>query len=305
MQKWEKLGSIFNVVSNNDWMVSHAAVPTVEPLGGDRFRVYFGTRNSNNEASIGYFEIDINDPRRIENISTTPVLPPGELGTFDDSGVLPSWFIERDGRRYLYYTGWNLGVTVAFRNFIGLAVARGTSSFARFSRAPIADRDDYDPFFFTNPCILHEDGKWKMWYLSTVKWTRENGSAKHYYHIKYDESPDGIHWKRRPEVAIDFHYDNEYAISRPCVIKDGNLYLMWYSYRASPKGETYRIGYAESSDGRRWTRKDDEVLLTPSEDGWDSEMIEYPYVFDHRGKRYMLYNGNGFGRTGVGLAVLE
>jgi hypothetical protein len=34
-------------------------------------------------------------------------------------------------------------------------------------------------------------------------------------------------------------------------------------------------------------------------------MIEYPFVFDHGGARYMLYNGNGYGRSGVGLAVLE
>jgi hypothetical protein len=27
-------------------------------------------------------------------------------------------------------------------------------------------------------------------------------------------------------------------------------------------------------------------------------------VFDHKGERYMLYNGNGYGQTGFGLAVL-
>jgi hypothetical protein len=35
-----------------------------------------------------------------------------------------------------------------------------------------------------------------------------------------------------------------------------------------------------------------------------SEMIQYPFVFDHDGERYMLYNGNGYGRTRVGLAVM-
>ncbi len=33
-------------------------------------------------------------------------------------------------------------------------------------------------------------------------------------------------------------------------------------------------------------------------------MIEYAHVFDHAGTRYMLYNGNGYGKTGVGLATL-
>ncbi len=40
-------------------------------------------------------------------------------------------------------------------------------------------------------------------------------------------------------------------------------------------------------------------------DGWDSEMIDYPFDFDHKGHRYMLYNGNGYGKTGFWLAVLE
>lgn len=35
------------------------------------------------------------------------------------------------------------------------------------------------------------------------------------------------------------------------------------------------------------------------------EMVEYPFVFDHKGQRLMLYNGNGFGRTGFGLAFQE
>jgi len=34
-------------------------------------------------------------------------------------------------------------------------------------------------------------------------------------------------------------------------------------------------------------------------------MVEYPFVFDHKGGRYMLYNGNGYGRTGFGIAVLD
>ena len=34
-------------------------------------------------------------------------------------------------------------------------------------------------------------------------------------------------------------------------------------------------------------------------------MVCYPYVFEYNDKLYMLYNGNGYGKTGIGLAVLE
>ena len=80
---------------------------------------------------------------------------------------------------------------------------------------------------------------------------------------------------------------------------------MWYSYRANGKIDTYRIGYAESLDSRNWRRKDQLANIDISVSGWDSEMICYPSVFKLNSKTYMLYNGNGYGKTGFGLAILE
>jgi len=84
-------------------------------------------------------------------------------------------------------------------------------------------------------------------------------------------------------------------------VKDDGLYKMWYSHR----GQSYRIGYAESANGIEWERKDAHSGIDVSESGWDSEMIEYPYVFENEGTHYMLYNGDGYGRTGIGLAVFD
>ena len=75
---------------------------------------------------------------------------------------------------------------------------------------------------------------------------------------------------------------------------------MWFCAR----GSAYRIYYAESDDGLTWQRRD-EPDLTVSESGWDNEMVEYPFVFDHDGDRYMLYAGNTFGKTGFGLAIRD
>jgi len=66
------------------------------------------------------------------------------------------------------------------------------------------------------------------------------------------------------------------------------------------------MGYAESVDGISFERMDHVLTgLAPSPSGWDSEMIEYPCVINHKGTYYMFYNGNDYGRDGVGLAVLE
>ena len=45
--------------------------------------------------------------------------------------------------------------------------------------------------------------------------------------------------------------------------------------------------------------------LTTSVDGWDSEMLEYASVKKYKNKYYMIYNGNGFGKTGFGYAIEE
>ncbi len=82
---------------------------------------------------------------------------------------------------------------------------------------------------------------------------------------------------------------------------ENGKYRLWYSYR----GDTYRIGYAESENGTHWQRLDDLVGIDPSPSGWDSEMIEYPFIFDFNNKRYLLYNGNDYGKTGIGIAILE
>ena len=300
--RWIKTGRIFEPPGQLPWVASHAAVPIPYHLGGDYFRIYFSGRESLNRAQLGYIEIDMKEPSRALAWSEEPSLRVGNVGNFDDSGAMGDWIVTRGEELYLYYTGWNRGVTVPFRNSIGLAISRdGGRSFVRPYDGPILDRQIYDPCFLGNACVRVEGKKWKMWYVSGLRWEVQGDALKHYYHIKYAESADGIQWDRRGTICLDFKNEDEYVISRPCVIQEGGIYKMWYSYR----GKSYRIGYAESNDGITWERKDDLAGIDVSESGWDSEMIEYPFVFDHDSQRYMLYNGNGYGKTGIGLALLD
>jgi hypothetical protein len=162
-------------------------------------------------------------------------------------------------------------------------------------------RSEHDPFLATSPWVLVEEGLWRMWYASGVRWTPTPRDARPEYRIVYAESADGIAWHPTGRVCIDFESPDEYAIARPCVIRDADGYRMWFSCR----GDAYRIGYAESDDGLTWDRKDVDGGMTPEGNGWESTSVEYPCVFDHEGVRWMLYNGNGYGQTGIGLASLE
>jgi hypothetical protein len=298
--KWSKQGLLFTIDNNHPWMVSHAANPVAEHISENAFRIYFSCRDANSRAHIAYADIDLGPPIKLLKIADEPLLAPGEVGTFDDSGVSLASINEIRGQKHLYYVGWNLGVTVPWRNSIGLAVYNPDERrFERRSNAPLLDRNDVDPYSISYPFVLEDGDIYRMWYGSNLKWGKDQQDVSHV--IKYAESDDGLGWRREGVIALNFKDQSEFALSRPCVIKEDDLYRMWYSYR----GQSYRIGYAESADALMWVRKDEEVGIDVSDSGWDSEMIEYPFVFDHRGARYMLYNGNDYGKSGVGLAVLN
>jgi predicted GH43/DUF377 family glycosyl hydrolase len=306
-QNWKKLGKVFgpeHELFEHELRKSHCAVPFVDYIEGDIFKVYFSSRDKQGRSHTWYLVLDINKPKNIIEVSRTPVLAPGNLGCFDDSGAMGSQILNLDGEKYLYYLGWNLGKTVPFRNSIGLAISsNGGENFTRFSEGPIIDRNYKEPHFCATPFVIREGNLFRIWYLSCVGWSIVDDKPRHHYHIKYAESSNGYDWVREGKVAIDFKDSSEYAISVPCVLKEDDKYKMWFSSR----GDKYRIRYAESNDGINFVRKDELVGVDVSTEpfDWDSDMIEYPHVFNHKNNKFMLYNGINYGESGFGLAVLE
>lgn len=299
---WQRLGCLGTVAGSAPWARTHAALPVVDRDDEGGCRLYVSTRDSDGRAHIARCALTLDPEPCLGEVAARPVLAPGDIGTFDDSGVTGSCIVADGRKRFLYYTGWTRGVTVPFYLFAGLAVSDdGGATFERVSRAPVLDRDAVDPYLTASPFVLREGGRWRMWYVSGTSWTRDRGGARHRYHVKYAESADGIHWRRDGRVCIDYADAGEYAISRPCVTKDPDGYHMWFASR----GDAYAIHYATSADGLAWTRRAGNQELKPSGTGWESAMVEYPWIVDDGARRFMLYNGNDYGRTGVGVAVRD
>lgn len=306
MSGWHKIGHIFTADKQSDWMYSHAMIPIAERIEGDRYRVYFSVRDKQNRGHGAYLELDMKDPLRVQYLHDKPVLEPGALGCFDDSGALPNSIVTVAGKKRLYYTGINLGVTVKIRNSIGVAEWNEEKHcFERLYPGPIIDRTKELPHFTATPEVMFDGKQFHCWFTRCVRWEAGEQETKHYYNLEYAHSGDGIHWQRDGHTAIDFRDANEYALGVPRVIQDADRWRMWFCARATKDVATYRICYAESDDGKHWQRKDELVGIDISPEGWDSQMICYPFVFDHEGKRYMLYNGNHYGLSGFGLAVWE
>lgn len=297
---WKKIGLIIAPKKELPWMRTHAMIPTVDWISGSLFRVYFSGRDDLNRSLIGYAIVDLARlDKPLVKYGDKPVLSLGELGCFDDNGVTPSCIVNDGNGKFLYYIGWKPRSTTRMSVVAGLALSTdGGNTFNRFSRAPILRATNKEPFsILTAPCVMKEGALWRMWYVSGFKWENPDLPC---YNIKYAESNNGKEWNQLGMVCIE-NRDHETALARPWVVKEPGLYKMWYSYKRF--GKTYRIGYAESLDGLSWTRMDDMAGIDISSSGWDSEMIEYATRVDYQGKKYMFYNGNGYGLTGIGLAV--
>jgi hypothetical protein len=302
MQNWEKLGLIYQ---NETSEYTHSSVPIAFSRMADNiYEIYYSARNKQNQSVPFSLSFDLKS-LRVQNIGSAPLLLPGNPGEFDADGVMPTCLVQFQDLLYMFYIGWNRGTDVPFRNALGIATSDDHGkTFSKLFKGPILDRSIYDPCFVASCDVLRDEKGFKMWYLSALKWEKMRDQWKHYYHIKTASSMNLLSWNRAGHVAIDF-VGSEYAISSPRVLKiNSGLYQMWYSYRGGVKNPAYRIGYAESIDGLMWTRKDDQILL-PLGKEWDSEMICYPFIFEYDNRLYMLYNGNEYGKTGFGIAVLK
>jgi hypothetical protein len=303
-KSWKKLGRVYVAAGHQDWAQSHAFIPTSMMLDHDRIRVYAAFLDHQKVGRIGYVDLNAKNPLEVLKISDRPVLDIGQAGAFDDNGVSPLCIIEYRNQLRLYYVGWQLGVQARYFLFTGLALSEdGGESFQRWSRTPVLERSDKE-FFLRSAAHVHlENGRWKAWYVAGNNWLDLDGKQIPTYNIRYLESGDGIGWGPQGEVCLDFANDDEFGFGRPYVSRENESYRMWYSIRTISKG--YRIGYAESGDGRHWLRKDQEAGIDVSGCGWDSQMVCFACIQKTRYGTYMFYNGNNYGESGFGAALLE
>lgn len=301
--EWQKRGIVYEPDGRKPWSMTYASNPVGVPIDGTLHRVYFASRDERNRSHVGFVDLDLDNPGEILGRSTEPVLAPGPLGYFDDHGVYAMSVVNAtNDDLWMYYIGWNPGPPPVYYPSIGLAISGdGGKTFTKASPAPIMARSEVDPWMVSSPYVLREGERWRMWYLSGLGWKEHGGQLHSYYHTKYAESDDGVHWRRQGRVALELE-PGEFNIARFCVMPSEQGYRGWYSVN---RGDGYRIGYAESPDGLTWNRLDDQVGIDVSPDGWDSEMQAYPWVTRVGDRMYMLYNGNGNGRDGFGLAVAD
>lgn len=300
MMKFKSMGIICKPNKEFSWSLSHCMVPTILKLDDNQIIIFFGSRNKKNISSIGMVRLHYkNNKFKIIKYYKKPVLTPGLLGTFDDNGVLPSCIIKEKNIFYLFYIGWRPSVKTRYSLIAGLAKSNSLTNFKRVSKSPILKLSNLEPYqILTAPNVIKKKKLYYMWYVSCNRWKNKDLP---YYDIKFATSKNLTDWNQTGTRCIRLK-KNERAVARPNVIYENKLFKMWYCYEKKKSG--YKIGYAESKDGKKWKRKDNLIKFINTFKS-ENKMRAYPNLTKLDGDTLIFYNGNNYGKKGVLCAKLE
>ena len=298
-------GLIFDPDKHDLGKRTYAQVPCAIKLK-DRFRVFFAARRAQRSSEILFVDFSL-DFQQILSVQNEPILKLGGNGAFDQNGTMPDDIVKIKEKFYLYYSGWGGSKQFPHTNEIGVAISEDNcKTFTKVAKNPIVSLNKGEPYSASSGSIIINNGIFEMYYSSGVEWVKNGCSLEHNHDIKMATSKDGLNWSRNYQRLIEQRPDESHA--RPVPIKVGGELGLIYctrkkvNYRDGPG--SYRLNYISRKESGEWIQRP-EVTLPVSGEKWDSLMQAYPYFIQDNEKGYILYNGNGFGQTGIGLLEMD
>ena len=304
MNSWKRLGQIFKT---DTFATSPRAL-----IFEDSVRIYYSYRVPDKDkvlSKIAFVDFT-KDFKKIIGRSTKQVISLGKPGCFDEHGIKPFVpFRHKAKEIFGFIGGISRKDSACVDSAIGLAISKDNGeTFKRMGQGPLIGANLNEPFLIADPFLIEKENRLHLFYIFGSKWSRrlkEEPYAR-FYQITHATSFDGLNWLRTGKYIIEPETSDE-CQSTPTIVQIKDLYYCYFCYRRmfdfKERENSYRIGLATSKDLFNWERQEDDFLI--SESGWDSEMICYPHVFEMDDNFYMIYNGNGFGKYGFGLAVME
>jgi hypothetical protein len=278
----------------------------------DRVRIFFCTRVRDAPSTWISRPAFVDFSHDLLNILGSPQLvdiSPSELGSFDEHGIFPFHPNMSEGKFYAYSTGWSRRQSVDVETGIGMLESNDQGlSFTRVGTGPVLTASLHEPFLVCDPCVVREGAAWAMWYLFGTEWddSVRTEEPQRIYKIGRATSVDRLQWtgSRGKTVVPNVLGPNE-AQALPSVIREEGNYEMVFCYRPhrgfrEPGNASYQLGYASSEDGEKWNRDDRRIIFPRQE--FDSQMRCYPSWLTLGATKFVLYNGNEFGKFGFGLA---
>jgi len=276
--------------------LSHAANPVVLKIEDCLFRIFFNSRDENQRSSVYSIDFDLDSRRSIPNTLKVQFLLKSSDSYFKDGVSLGSHF-ELSGVTWIGFMGWTNPVMKHWYGKIGKFRLNSNFDFESIEAKPWFDLDSFDSTSLSYPAVYFSEKIMHVWYGSTRTWDAGNGEMIHI--LKEKVSRDYLQFESSNRI-VEWKLGESQAFSRPSILEIHDYFLMAYSFRGSTT--KYRIGFG-------LIEKDSTIIkqaytFSTSASSWESEMVEYPYLVPHRDSIFMFYNGNGYGKSGIGLAQL-
>lgn len=278
---------------------SHLANPLIVEFGRKRKRLFFNSRDEFQRSSIYSVEL-IGDEFEADCSTLTLEQEWGPKDSYFSHGISIGSSFTFDGDTFISIMGWKVPSGEHWRGEIGLLRLDGNAHVSQVTDTPWLGLNDEDPISKSYPAVLIESGGIYIWYGTTISWDAGNGEM---LHVIKEARLDNLWGNSEQLRTLPYLIGKAQAFARPAVTLVDQRKLMAYSYRGSSMG--YRIGFVWLDDLNTASHLGGIPAFGPSTADWEDEMVEYPSFFSHNDRKFMLYNGNGFGRTGLGLAEIE
>lgn len=215
--------------------------------------------------------------------------------------------IIKDGSTFkMWYN--KVGTTGYRESTDGVGKAWGVETVVSFNMTNAWDTDRITPY------VLKDGSTYKMYYNAS------EGNGK--YYIAYATSSDGLSWTE--PTNLSYVNDNDGNGNNNLVLKQGissawdgyqsgealysihvlkntsNTYEMWYG--GNETGSDYKIGYARSTDGVKWTKYYGNPTLSGTASQWDATGAMYPSVVEGDSNYQLWYTNNWSGNVGYATA---
>ena len=300
MSAWRKLGRVLEAPGEGLGL-THAMLPTPHVMD-DRVRVFHACCDEEMRGRVFFADFEPEPPFRLMARSPGPVLDVGPSGAFDCDGANPSQALRVGGRLALLYIGWRRGPPQTPYTLFG-AVAWSDDDGERFERAaePLLSPRPGERLFRTAPFIEARPDGFRLLYIGGDAFTDgPDGRRLPIYALRELSSASLWDWRGESRLLMAPDVDaGEVGFGRPVVF-------------TGPSGVKRLMLSVRTQTGYRLVETAREIeprtrpALTPVIPGplgeWERQMTCFGAPCAVGAYELLFYNGDGFGRSGTGLA---
>lgn len=305
---WCDLGIIFKVDKLSSWAYSHFYAPSAILLK-DRIRIFGGFWDENMHSRLGFVDVDIDDPSKVINYATEPLLSDGKPGTFDMNGTTPLTAMVVDNKLRIYYAGWQKFdfSHKRYTIFTGLAVGEPEDVLlTRFSEDSIIGPRFEDELVRTGCLIMKDKGVYRNWFASFSKVIDINGKITPAYNLSTMTSEDGFSWNNKEDIIFPIRENAIMGYGRSAVWKEGDNYQGLFAVREWSGRYCNVLYYSTSKDGIHWEELSKKHVAFQASYTCDAQKeVCSPSIIIQKNRMLMFYNGDDFGKYGLRLAIWQ